>query len=148
MAEKPIWVPAPEYGRSLKGFSLNLLVSDLKEALRFQTEVLAATVVYQDDNFAVLQGQGGEWMLHDDHTYESHPLLGLLGPEVQRGAGAELRLHGRDPDQAVMLAQKLGYHVLAPAKDKPHGLREAYILDNDGYIWVPDIQLDPWNHEI
>ena len=23
------------------------------------------------------------------------------------------------------------------ATDKPHGLREAYILDPDGYCWVP-----------
>ncbi len=29
--------------------------------------------------------------------------------------------------------------VLAGAMDKPHGLREAYILDDSGYLWVPDV---------
>jgi hypothetical protein len=28
--------------------------------------------------------------------------------------------------------------VLAEAADKPHGLRESYIVDPDGYVWVPD----------
>ena len=23
--------------------------------------------------------------------------------------------------------------------DKPHGLREAYLVDVDGYVWVPDV---------
>ncbi len=32
-----------------------------------------------------------------------------------------------------------GYTVLAGAADKPHGLREAYVVDADGYVWVPDI---------
>ena len=35
-------------------------------------------------------------------------------------------------------AASLGYTVLAEAADKPHGLRESYIVDPDGYIWVPD----------
>jgi len=28
---------------------------------------------------------------------------------------------------------------IAVAADKPHGRREAYIRDPDGYIWVPDV---------
>ena len=51
----------------------------------------------------------------------------------------ELRLHGRDPDAAEARARELGYTVLAGALDKPHGLREAYIVDGDGYLWVPDV---------
>jgi hypothetical protein len=27
---------------------------------------------------------------------------------------------------------------MATAADKGHGLREVYIVDPDGYIWVPD----------
>jgi hypothetical protein len=27
--------------------------------------------------------------------------------------------------------------ILAPPLDKPHGLREAYILCENGYVWVP-----------
>jgi hypothetical protein len=29
--------------------------------------------------------------------------------------------------------------VLSEAADKPHGLRESYILDPDGYCWVPAV---------
>ena len=139
---KTPWMPAPKYGKSLEGFTINLIVRDIKRSLQFQTEVLGANIVYEDEDFAVLDGYGGEWMLHVDHTYEDHPLLGLLGGEVQRGAGVELRLHGCSPDQAAEKAKELGFHILAPPIDKPHGLREAYILDEDGYIWVPDLPLE------
>jgi len=54
-----------------------------------------------------------------------------------RGAGIELRLYGTDPDAAEGRAREAGAIVLAGAIDKPHGLREAYILDGDGYVWVP-----------
>jgi hypothetical protein len=30
-----------------------------------------------------------------------------------------------------------GYTVLANSLNKAHGLRKAYILDPDGYCWVP-----------
>jgi hypothetical protein len=29
--------------------------------------------------------------------------------------------------------------VVAGPTNKPHGLREAYILDPEGYLWVPDV---------
>ena len=80
-------------------------------------------------------------MLHADHAYRDHPLHGSLGADLARGIGAELRLHGRDPDAAEAAARRLGYDVLDGATDKPHGLREAYILDADGYLWVPDIAI-------
>jgi hypothetical protein len=50
-------------------------------------------------------------------------------------------LHGRDPDEAESMARRLGFAVLAGAVNKPHGLREAYLVDPDGYLWVPDIPL-------
>ena len=33
----------------------------------------------------------------------------------------------------------MGMTVLASAMNKAHGLREASILDIDGYLWVPDV---------
>jgi hypothetical protein len=27
--------------------------------------------------------------------------------------------------------------VLAASADKPHGLRECFLADPDGYVWVP-----------
>ncbi len=61
----------------------------------------------------------------------------LLDDSAPRGLGAEIRLYDCDPDQAVARAKAHGHHVLQEATDKPHGLREAYILDPDGYCWVP-----------
>ena len=78
-------------------------------------------------------------MLHADHTYQDHPLHGSLNDDIVRGIGAELRLHGRDPDEAEAVARRLGYTVLDGTADKPHGLREVYLIDADGYTWVPDI---------
>ena len=144
----PPWMPADEYGRSLKGLGINLLVRDIEKALPFQNRVLGAETVYADPDIAVLRftppGADApiEWMLHADHTYDRHPLSGNLDEVAWRGIGVELRLHGRDPDVAEAEAQKMGAVVLAGALDKPHGLREAYLVDEDGYLWVPDLPID------
>lgn len=143
LREGESWMPADEYGRSLSGFGINLLVADMERALAFQTGVLEAEIVYADPDFAVLKGHGAEWMLHADHTYRDHPLSGSLTEEIPRGVGVELRLHGCNPDDAEARANKLGYTVMAGSMDKPHGLREAYLLDDDGYLWVPDTPLPP-----
>ena len=135
------WMSAPEYERSLRGLTLNLLVRDVARALPFHREVLGAEVVYEDPDFAVLRRDGVEWMLHADHTYDHHALHAALTSGSARGIGAELRLHGRDPDAAEAAARRLGFTILAPATDKPHGLREAFLLDADGYLWVPDVPL-------
>ncbi len=133
------WMSADDYGRSLKGLGINLLVRDMARSLKFQKNVLGAEVVYSDPDIAVLKGFDAEWMLHTDHTYEDHPLYGSLLADVIRGIGVELRLHGCDPDKACSKAREEDFIVLADATDKPHGLREAYIIDDDGYIWVPDV---------
>ena len=133
------WMPAKDYGRSLHGLTVNLLVADLAAALTFQRQVLGATVVYSDPDFAVCSAAGAEWMLHADHTYDKHPMLSTLDAPHPRGAGLEIRLHGCDPDAAEAAARLHGFEVLSPATDKGHGLREAYVRDRDGYIWVPDV---------
>jgi catechol 2,3-dioxygenase-like lactoylglutathione lyase family enzyme len=135
-------MPAPEYGRSLRGFGVNLLVKDIARAIPFYRQVLAARIVYHDPDIAVCRFADVEWMLHADHTYDAHPLHATLASGVTRGVGAELRLHGRDPDEATAAALRLGYVVVQPAMDKPHGLREAYLEDADGYLWVPDVPLE------
>ncbi len=132
------WMPVPEYSHSLKGLSLNLLVNNIEDSLQFQTKVLQTKVVYSDPDIAVIQGYGAEWMLHSDHTYDSNPLNELLSDEP-RGVGIELRLHHCDPDQAAQRAKQFGYVVFAEATDKGHGLRESYLIDPDGYMWIPDI---------
>jgi hypothetical protein len=78
-------------------------------------------------------------MLHADHTYDSHPTHATLMKATPRGLGAELRLHGRDPDEAEGHARRHGYEVIEASADKAHGLREVFLRDADGYVWVPDV---------
>ncbi len=130
------WMPAAAYSATLTGISFNLLVRDIEAALRFQREVLGVEVVYSDPDFAVVRGHGGEFMFHADHTYDKHPIAVGIG-RAARGRGVELRVYGLDPDAAEAAARESGFEVLAPTMDKGHGLREVFLLDADGYCWVP-----------
>lgn len=129
---------ADSFGRQLgPGIGINLLVRDTGASARFQVEALGAGITYLDDDFAILTGFGSTWMLHHDRTYHAHPLRGALGTGEVRGVGIELRLYGCDPDRAEAACEPAGGTVLATSADKPHGLREAYLLDAEGYLWVP-----------
>lgn len=134
-------VSADDYGRALRGLGFNLLVSDVPRAVSFATEVLGATSFYDDADFAAMRWNGQDFMFHADHTYRDNPLSGIVAGMEARGAGVELRLYGCDPDVAEQRARDLGFTVLAGAIDKPHGLRESIILDDDGYAWVPAVAL-------
>ncbi len=140
-ATEPPWMPAPDYAKTLSGLGINLLVREIAPAAAFAGAVLTARVIHADADFAVLRHGSAEWMLHADHTYQDHPLQGSLNEDIVRGVGAELRLYGRDPDAAEAAAREHGHTVLEGATDKPHGLREVYILDPDGYLWVPGVSL-------
>jgi uncharacterized glyoxalase superfamily protein PhnB len=129
------------YGKALTGIGFNLLVDDMSRTLSFLKQVLTLGPVYADTDFAIMRHDGMEFMLHSDASYHSNPLLGLLEQGGMRGTGVELRLYGVDPDTAVAQAKSLGHYLLQEAVDKPHGLREAYILDDNGYIWVPSIAI-------
>jgi hypothetical protein len=78
-------------------------------------------------------------MLPADHTYQGHALESTLAGIGARGAGIELRLHGCCPNAASGAALRLGFKVLTGAEDKPCELREAHLVDADGYVWAPDI---------
>ena len=134
-------VSADEYGRALKGIGFNLLVRDVPRAVTFATEVLGAVSFYDDEDFAALRFNGADFMFHADHAYLDNPLSGIVAGLEARGAGVELRLYGCDPDKAEAKARALGFTILAGAIDKPHGLRECVILDDDGYAWVPAVAL-------
>jgi catechol 2,3-dioxygenase-like lactoylglutathione lyase family enzyme len=134
-------VSAADYGRALKGIGFNLLVKDVARAVAFATEVLGAVSVYDDEDFAALRVNGADFMFHADHAYLDNPLSGIVLGLEARGAGVELRLYGSDPDTAEARARAMGFTVLAGSIDKPHGLRECIILDDDGYAWVPSVAL-------
>ena len=129
---------ASQYGHSLRGLTVNLIVQNMARMLEFQQLVLEAETVYEDPDFAVFEGYGAQWMAHTDHTYDHNPLEALLTLNQPRGNLVELRIHGCDPDRAEQQAKQRGYQVVQTAADKPHGLREAYLRDAEGYLWVPD----------
>ena len=129
--------PSPDdYGRSLPGFSANLLVRDPRPTADFYRDVLGATVRYVDREFAALRIQGTDLMLHADSTYADHPWAPELRDDVRRGLGAELRVLGLDPDVVAAAAEEAGGTVLQPAQDKPHGWRETIFSDPEGYTWA------------
>jgi uncharacterized glyoxalase superfamily protein PhnB len=130
---------AADYGRSLKGLGFNLIVKSVPAAVKFAVQVLEAEVYFQTANFAAMKLKGSDFMFHADETYHGNALFGSL--DEARGVGVELRVYDLDPDLAEVRAWAGGWTVLSGSVDKPHGLREAMILDDDGYVWIPAIHL-------
>lgn len=132
------WMPAEQYGRELPKFSVNLLVRDVQASIPFYRDVLGATVRYADADFAALNLAGAEFMLHSDHTYDHPPLHGRVAGVTPgtRGAGAELRVMGIDPDAVQKRAGASGATIVQPAADFPHGWRDIMVADPDGYVWA------------
>ncbi len=134
-------VSAGDYGRSLRGLGFNLIVKDVNRAVHFATEVLGATLFFRTDTFAAMKLHGNDFMFHANSTYRGNELMATLESGVSRGVGVEFRCYTVDPDGAEARARKHGYTVLAGSIDKPHGLRECMILDDDGYVWIPSSHL-------
>jgi hypothetical protein len=126
-----------DFGASLKGLGVNLLVRDVALELAFLETVFEIKGHRISADFAIVTYRDNVFQLHADGTYHSNPLLGLLPENPPRGAGIELHLFETDPDIAVRTATEHDYVVLQAPTNKPHGLREAYILSPDGYAWVP-----------
>jgi len=129
---------SPEaFGASLRGIGLNLLTRDVRRMAGQLSRVFGMTAHRVSEDFAILCYGDQVFQLHSDATYSANPLLGLLPDNPPRGAGLEIRLYDRDPDTAHDRAEAEGFVVLQPPTDKPHGLRECYLLCDDGYAWVP-----------
>ena len=133
---------ADAMGKALRGLGLNLLVRDVMEEVAFLTEVLGIRTLRADRDFAFMAYGDQVFQVHPDHTYHSNPLPSLVPEAGARGGGMEIRLYNTDPEEAVRRAEAHGVVVLQPPTDKPHGLREAYVLDPNGYCWVPSRPLD------
>jgi hypothetical protein len=134
-------VSPEDFGASLKGLGLNILVRDVVAQADFLKAVFDMQAHRVTADFAIMIYGDQVFQLHSDSTYHSHPLPSLLPEAGARGAGAEFRLYMSDPDEAEAKALALGAHILQGPKDKPHGLREAYILCENGYAWVPSRML-------
>ncbi|MGH1576639.1 glyoxalase [Planktotalea sp.] len=130
-------VSAGDFGASLQGLGLNFLVRDVKAEAAFLEAVFDMKSHRISADFAIMTYGDQVFQLHSDGTYHSHPLPALLPEAGARGAGAEFRLYATDPDVACDKAEAIGAHILQGATNKPHGLREAYILCENGYAWVP-----------
>jgi hypothetical protein len=131
-------MPADEFGRSLpRGVGLNLLVGEIKPMEGFCREVLGANTVYSDEDFAVIELAGSVMLLHADHTYRDHPMTGVIAGAGVRGAGIEIRIYGTDPDRIEARARRQDFTILDASADKPHGLRECFIVGPENYIFVP-----------
>lgn len=130
-------VDAADFGRSLRGIGLNLLTRDVPALVAFLEQLFGMQSHRVSADFAIMSLGAARLQIHADRTYHSNPLLSLLPEAAPRGAGLEIRLYDVDPDRAEARAKDLGHEVLQPATDKPHGVREAYILSPEGYVWVP-----------
>lgn len=130
-------VSAETFGASLRGLGLNLVVRDVLAEVTFLSRVFDMASHRASADFAIMTYQEQVFQLHSDGTYHANPVLNLLPEQPPRGAGIELRLYDTDPDETAARAQEAGYLVLQEPTDKPHGLREAYILSDQGYAWVP-----------
>jgi predicted enzyme related to lactoylglutathione lyase len=130
-------VTADDFGKSLRGLGLNLLVRDVEATAEFLADVFGVGVHRLSRDFAIVTYGAQVFQLHADHTYHANPLFGLLPETPPRGAGIEIRLYDTDPDAAAARADARGATILQAPADKPHGLREACILCGDGYAWVP-----------
>jgi catechol 2,3-dioxygenase-like lactoylglutathione lyase family enzyme len=135
----------PDLGRALTHFGVNLLVRDTGRSIAFLEAVFGFTVLRHENGFALLRLDRVLVQLHADATYGHNPLPSLLPELGPRGGGVELRLFECDPDAAEARARARGDTVLRGAEDRPHGLRECYVLDPDGYAWVPSrrLQINP-----
>jgi catechol 2,3-dioxygenase-like lactoylglutathione lyase family enzyme len=135
--ERP-WT-AREYGLAMPKFTVNLIVRDVARSVVFYRDVMGATVRHADTDFAALQLAGLDFTLHADHTYDHHALGQRIPSAGLRGAGAELRLLGVDPDAVEARAREQGAPVIQNAGDTAHGWRDVIVADPDGYVWAVGI---------
>ena len=130
-------VGAEEFGKSLRGIGLNLVVRDVQALCAVLETVFDMKSHQVSPDFAIVSYGDQVFQLHSDGTYAENPLLNLVPENPPRGAGIEIRLYDTDPDDAAARAEAAGFTILQEPTDKPHGLREAYILCENGYAWVP-----------
>lgn len=74
-------VEAAEFGRSLTGIGLNLLVRDVTVQISFLETVFELKAHQPSKDFAIISYGSQLFQLHSDGTYHSNPLLGLV-PEM------------------------------------------------------------------
>ena len=127
-------VSADDYGRSLTGLTLNLLVRDIERSLPFYTDVLPYAAEWASTSR--LERDGIKLTLHADHTYAAQPWAPRFAEAGKRGFGAEIRILGIAPEDAERRAIESGYAVLYTTTTWPHGWRDCILEDPDGYTFA------------
>ena len=70
---KTPWMKAEDFGRSLpKDIGINLLVPEIEPMEAFCRDVLVASIVYADEDFAAVALLGSVSMLQADHSYQDN----------------------------------------------------------------------------
>ena len=80
-------VSAAEFGSSLKGLGLNLLVRNVLSTAAFLRDVFGMKVFQPSADFAIMMYGDQIFQLHSDATFHSHPLPSLLPEAGPRGGG-------------------------------------------------------------
>jgi len=114
------WKSASDYSKELSGLTVNLLVNNISKSTEFVTNVIEANIIYEDIDFAAIEGFGSKWCFHADHTYDKHPLKGFIIIKNKRGKVIELRLLGCNPDKAEMRAIKYEFKVIIKKNTNCH----------------------------
>jgi len=139
MLETDLETISPEdFGRSLKGLGINLLVRDVLSTQEFLNTVFGMRSARVSSDFAMMLYGEQLFQLHADSTYHSHPLPSLIPENGARGGGMAICLFETDPDTAIEQAGTCTHEstILELPTNKPHGLRECTILCENGYAWV------------
>ncbi len=80
-------VPAEDFGASLQGLGINLLVTDVKATAAFLADVFGMGIHRRSDDFAIVTYGNQVFQLHADATDHSNPLQGLLPEPPRVGQG-------------------------------------------------------------
>ena len=80
-------VSPSDFGKSLRGIGINILVRDVVAQCRFLEMVFGTTSHRVSADFAIITYGDQVFQLHSDGTYNSNRLLGLLPENPPRGAG-------------------------------------------------------------
>ena len=111
LRKKDPWKSASEYSKDLSGLTINLLVENIKLSVNFLHQIIKAKIIYQDPDFAAIEGFGSRWYIHSYHTYDTHPYINIIKKSKPKGLGIELRVVGCDPDKAEERAKKENYII-------------------------------------
>ena len=130
-------ISTEEFSEPLIGLGVNIIVKSPEQTAQFLEAVFGLYPNQLSADFALILYQDDIFQLHSDKSFAAHSSYPHLPENPLRSTGIELRLYNSDSDQACTKAEAYGCMVLAPATDKPHGLREATILCPDGYMWIP-----------